>query len=125
MVTWSTPQHRRAAAAAALAAVGSPRSENQVVSIQCHDGHHVAKVFRTDAGLVFASSTGPHGHGSRDFVDTGHHGDRSGQEFVDLLDVGPTHEDDLPAWCDCGARTLSRADVIDYANSGKRTVHID
>ncbi len=115
---------RRSSAAAALAALGSHRSDSQEVSVQCRHAHHVAAVYKTDVGLVFMSRTGPHGHGSKDFVDSGQHGARGGQEYVDLLHVDPSHGDDLPAWCDCGAWTLSRADVIGYVDSHQPTVHL-
>lgn len=120
----SAPQERRASAAAALSALGVRRSDAQVLSVQCRDGHHVAAVYRTDAGMVVATRTGPHGHGSRDFIDTGHRGARGGQDYVDLVEVGPSVGDDVPAWCDCGVWTLSRAEIIDHLGSGQRTVHL-
>lgn len=90
---------------------GSHRSDHQLLSVQCPRGHHVAFVYDTTAGPVYWAITGPHAHGSRDFVDTPHHASARGTEYVDLLDGEPLADDALPAWCDCGPRTLSRAEL--------------
>ncbi len=115
---------RRSSAAAALSALGSHRSDVQELSLQCRRGHHVAAVYQTDAGPVFWSRIGPHSHGSRDFVDRGQHGARGGRDYVDLLRAPTSAGDDLPAWCDCGGWTLSRAEVARLVASGQRTVHL-
>ncbi|MEZ5097781.1 MAG: hypothetical protein R2731_17900 [Nocardioides sp.] len=120
----STAERRRRAAAQALANLDGSRSDHQLVSLQCPHGHHVAAVVATPAGLVYVTRIGPHGHGSRDFVDTGHHGARGGDEYADLLAPSREAAAELPAWCDCGPRTLSRDEVAGYAGSGQRTVHL-
>ncbi|WP_191279654.1 hypothetical protein [Nocardioides flavus (ex Wang et al. 2016)] len=66
----------------------------------------------------------PGSHGSKDRIDTGHHGSPSGAELVDLLDA-PEAEDALPAWCDCGPRTLSRTALLAHLRDGTRTVHLE
>jgi hypothetical protein len=116
---------RRRRAAEALAGLGSHRSDHQRLSIQCRHAHHLAMVYETDAGLVYQSRTGPHGHGSKDFIDTGSHGRRGGDEYVDLLAAGTAADDQLPAWCDCGPRTLSRSELLGQARSGPHTVRLD
>jgi hypothetical protein len=122
--TLSATARRRRQATDALAALGNARSEHQLVSLQCQHAHHVAAVVDTPAGAVYVTRIGQHGHGSRDFVDTGHHGARGGGEYADLLAAGPGADEHLPAWCDCGPRTLFRGDVIDFVASRQRTVHL-
>ena len=119
---------RRHRAEAALTTLQGPRDRYQKLSIQCRHGHHVAWVYDTPSGLVYRSMTGPHAHGSRDFVDTGHHGTRRGTAgaggYVDLLEAEATADDAMPAWCDCGPRTLSRADLLQHVRAGGKTVRL-
>ncbi len=111
-------------ARAALDALGPDRDDHQRLNVQCRHSHHVAGVYDTPAGLVYRAVTGPHAHGSRDFVDTAHHGGHRGHEYVDLLAPGPMAGDGLPAWCDCGSWTLSRSELLGQAQAGHRTVHL-
>lgn len=74
---------------------------------------------------MYVARTGPHSHGRRDFIDTGRHGSRGGGEFIDLLIVTPVEDDELPAWCDCGNRTLSRRELLRLLDTDQRTVHVD
>lgn len=120
----STAERRRRTATRALAELDGSRSDHRLVSLQCPHGHHVAAVVETPAGAVYVTRIGPHGHGSRDFVDTGHHGAPGGDEYADLLAPSPEADDALPAWCDCGPRTLLRAEVAGYVASRQRTVHL-
>ena len=90
----------------------------------CQHGHHVAAVYRTPAGLVYQADTGPHAHGSKDFVDTAHGSHSRGNEFTDLLEADEMTADDVPAWCDCGHRTLSRAELAELVRSGRGTIHL-
>lgn len=108
-----SPTERRAAARTALDVLGGQRAEHLLCMVRCSRSHHVAAVYDTAAGPVYASISGPHAHGHRDFVDTGHHGRRAGTTILDLLDAGTGSavNDELPAWCECGPRTLSRADL--------------
>jgi hypothetical protein len=117
--------HRRDRATRALAGLGPHRSDHLQLGIQCRRAHHLAAVYASEDGLIYASRTGPHGHGSKDFIDTGRSGSRGGQEYVDLLVAEPGIEDDLPAWCDCGPRTLSRTKLVAYIHDGVRSVHVE
>lgn len=118
-------EERRELAAHALAGLGSHRSEHLQLGVQCRHAHHLAAVYLTDAGLVYQARSGPHSHGSKDFIDTGQHGSRGGKEYVDLLEAGPEADDGLPAWCGCGPRTLSRSELRGHINGGRRTVLLD
>lgn len=94
-----------------------------MINVQCSRSHHVAAVFETPQGLVYRSVEGPHAHGSRDRQDVAHHGSHHGTEYVDLL-VGDPHDDALPAWCECGPRTVSRAMLIDAVRQRQGTVRV-
>jgi hypothetical protein len=124
ITTPTSPESRRQAAAEALAALGVQRSEHQALSVQCPRSHHLAAVYKTDAGLVYHAIEGPHAHGSRDRVDTGHHGTPSGTEYVDFLAGDSLSDDGLPAWCDCGPYTLSRSELLEAAAGPPRTLHV-
>lgn len=115
-------QHR---AERGLAALGIHRSDHQVLAVQCSRGHHVAAVFKTDEGRVYRSLIGPHSHGSKDFIDTGKGGSPGGKEYVDLLVAEAWADDDLPAWCDCGPRTLSRAELLSLIRTGERMARVE
>ena len=124
MTNRTSSEARRKLAADALAALGTQRSEHQRLSVQCAHSHHLAALYETDAGLVYHAVEGPHAHGSKDRIDTAHHGGPRGTEYVDLLIGDPMSDDGLPAWCDCGPHTLSRSDLRREAESGQRTVHV-
>lgn len=111
---------RRRKASDALGALGTHRSDSRRLNVQCPRSHHVASVYDTEAGLVYSAVTASHAHGSRDFVDTAHHGGRRGTEYADLLDAGPMVDDDLPAWCECGPRTLSRTELGEHIAAERR-----
>ncbi len=124
MRTPTRSAQRRKIAERSLGALGSERPQSEVLVLQCNRGHHLVSVFDTEAGPVFVARTGPHAHGHKDFVDTGHHGAPGGEEYVDLLSTGDPAEDDLIAWCDCGPWVLSRRDVTDDLRLGHRTVRL-
>ena len=44
-----------------------------------------------------------------------------------LLDAGgdPLADDSVPAWCDCGRRTLSRSAMLEWIAAGERRVVVD
>ncbi|MCB8997875.1 MAG: hypothetical protein H6528_11315 [Actinobacteria bacterium] len=115
---------RQERAERALAALGSHRSAHQRLNVQCPRSHHVAGVYETEVGLVYHAIEGPHAHGSKDRVDTAHHGGTRGADFVDLLAAGPMSDDGLPAWCDCGPWTLSRERLIEDAALRPGTVRV-
>ncbi|WP_034271807.1 hypothetical protein [Haloechinothrix halophila] len=117
---------RRRQATDALAALGAHRSDRQLLSVQCTNSHHVAYVYRTEAGPVYCTRMRSHAHGSRDFVDTTHRSSKanSDTEYVDLLDAAPFADDELPAWCDCGPRTLSREQLSAAIAAYQRTLRL-
>lgn len=95
--------------------------------VQCGRGHHVAVVYVTEVGFVYVAPVRARSHGSSDLPDE----PRGGQEphrWFELLSDGKRATnvgDALPAWCDCGPRTLSRASVLQWLTSGERRVVID
>ncbi len=115
---------RRDRAERGLADLGIHRSDHQLLGVQCSRGHHVAAVYKTDEGRVYQSVIGPHSHGSKDFIDTGKSGSRSGTEHADLLVAEAWADDNLPAWCDCGPRTLSRAELLGVIRAGEHLVRV-
>jgi hypothetical protein len=117
----SDARHDRATRA--LTELGGERAEHEVLSVQCAHSHHVAAVYRTPVGPVFRSMTGPHAHGRMDRPDVAHHGHEHGTEYVEMLDSDQA-DDMLPAWCDCGTWSLSRADLLAEVRAGTRTTHV-
>lgn len=116
-----SPSQRREVAGQAIAALGADRRNHVLLRVRCSANHHVATVFRTDAGPVFVSVVGQRAHGNRDFVDLSHGVRRCGNEYVDLLN-GAWHADDgLPAHCECGAHFLSRRELRQTIDSAQRT----
>jgi len=94
-----------------------------VLDVQCHEGHQLAKVFRTGAGLVIMTTVRPHSHGQRDLPDVPH-GAHEPRRYLDLLDA-PDDDDAVPAWCDCGHRVLSRADIREWMAAGERRAVVE
>ncbi len=115
---------RREKARAALDALGAERAAHERLSVQCRRAHHLAEVYDTAAGPVILTRPGPHAHGSKDFVDTGHHA-APRAERADLLRAEPGPGDDLPAWCDCGPVELARGLVWTALGDGRRTLRVD
>jgi hypothetical protein len=116
---------RRAEAERALEQVAAELSANRLLAVQCANGHHVAGVYRTDVGPVVQAATGRHAHGRRDRVDTPHGGSQSSGPWTDLLEPAAFADDTLPAWCDCGPWTLSRADLAAWIDRGERRVVLE
>ncbi len=117
-------QDRRDRAIRALAHLQPQPSEHLQLAVQCRHAHHLAVVYATDVGPVYQSRTGPHSHGSKDFIDTGRSGSRGGSEYVDLLAGEAGADDALPAWCDCGPRTLSRRELLGHVRQGVRHLRV-
>ncbi len=95
------------------------------MSVTCSRSHHLAKVYDTAKGAVFASELSSRGHGQRDRVSTGHGLEQGkGQQWLDLLrpGEGPTVDDALPTWCACGQHNLSRAAVSEWLDAGEKRV---
>ena len=109
----------------AYRALGSSPSEHLALAVQCARGHHVAAIYRTPQGLVYAARPAARSHGDRDLPDAAHHGGRREALWFDWLAPGPglTIDDPLPAGCECGKRQLSRSRLRDAMNDrGKRLV---
>lgn len=77
------------------------------LQVQCPAGHHVAKIVPTPSGDIVVTRVRAHSHGSRDLPDEPHTPTHPAT-FVDLMEVADPDEDAIPAWCDCGQRSLSR-----------------
>jgi hypothetical protein len=114
MSTNGGPADRRAAAEAALAELDGELSAHRRLEVRCRRSHHVAAVYDTDIGLIYRAVVGTRGHGHQDRIDVGHRGDPRGRIYADVLDAGddPMADDDLPATCQCGPRTLSRSALL-------------
>ncbi len=107
--------------------LGLSPSANMVVQVQCNHAHHVAAVYKTDAGLVYHSVLHSKAHGRRDYEDQGHHASKLGSDWFDLLDPGadPGIGDELPAGCECGPQTLSRQLLLEQVTAGRKRVTIE
>jgi hypothetical protein len=83
----------------------------------------VAVVYDIADGLVYAAPVRPRSHGARDLPDErrGRQGAARWTDFVAVPDV----DDLLPAWCDCGHRTLSRAKILAWIRDGEHRVIVD
>ncbi len=115
---------RQRTATEALGELGTSLREHELLSIQCAHGHHLGAVYETAAGLVVRTLTGPHAHGSKDRLDAPHHAASHGAVLTDLLVTPAGAADDVPAWCDCGPRLLSRTALTSEIRRGRRTVHL-
>ncbi len=98
--------------------------DDAVLHVQCANSHHVAIVYATPAGLVYRAQVHPRSHGSRDRVDEPH-GATPPEWLIDFVEAGPDADDALPAWCDCGARTLSRAALASWVAAHEGRVVVD
>ncbi|MFZ5872477.1 MAG: hypothetical protein ACOYXW_18380 [Actinomycetota bacterium] len=124
--TAASHSEREQTARAAVDSLGKHAGDHVALMVTCPRSHHVAVVLATETGLVFRSVPAAHSHGRRDFVDTGHHG-TNGRAWYDLLDPGdgPAVDDDLPAGCECGRRTLSRRLLREHVAAGERHIVIE
>ncbi|MBF6181447.1 hypothetical protein [Nocardia otitidiscaviarum] len=114
---------RRQRAADALDAI-TQRERQLLLQVRCGRAHHVAAVFDTPLGPVYESSTGPHAHGSRDFVDTAHGAHHHGIRYADLLNGDELADDALPASCECGPHALSRTRLQQVIAAGDHTIQL-
>lgn len=96
-----------------------------LLRVQCGRSHHLARVCHSADGLVVVSPVRARSHGSRDRVDQPH-GDHPVDQWVDYLVIDePAVDDAIPAWCDCGPRTLSRVDLLQWLSAGERRVIVN
>lgn len=124
----STVHEARAkAAGAALHALGPSPNQHRVLAVQCASAHHVADVYRTPGGLVYAARSWAHSHGDRDRHDAAHHGGHRDAQWVDWLGPGTGElvSDDLPAGCECGPRLLSRTRLQHAIDGGSHRLIVD
>lgn len=122
----STHEFRRQAARSAWAELPHGGRDSIRLDVQCARSHHVAVVYDTSAGRVFVAPVRGHSHGSRDRVDEPH-GSHAVETWVDMLEAAddPLIDDSVPAWCDCGPRTLSRAAMLEWIAAGEHRVVVD
>ena len=106
-----TVDERRLAAQAAWEELPHGGHDHVLLQVHCARSHHVAAIFDTPQGPVYAAHVRARSHGSRDRVDEPH-GDQEISRWFDFLEVDDAGEDELPAWCDCGHRSLSRATFV-------------
>ncbi|MGB8380398.1 MAG: hypothetical protein WCG47_03955 [Dermatophilaceae bacterium] len=111
----------------AYRALGSSPSQHVALAVQCARGHHVAAIYRTPQGLVYASRPSARSHGDRDLPDAAHHGGRREAFWFDWLTpaAGLTMDDPLPAGCECGRRELSRSRLGEAMRDGGKRLVID
>ena len=106
----------------ALTALAHGGRDAITLRVQCARSHHIATVYATELGLVYAAPVRARSHGAFDLPDEPH-GGHEPPRWLDLLEVAPPAGDDaLPAWCDCGHRTLSRAEVLAWIAAGEHRV---
>ena len=120
----TTVERRSEAARSAWSALDHGGHGAAALHIQCEHGHHVGVVFDTAEGLVFRAPVRARSHGSRDRVDEVH-GSGDIDYFFDFLEGGADAGDELPAWCDCGPRVLSRSAVAGWVGAHEKRVVID
>lgn len=121
----ATNEARHQEAMAAWTALPHGGHDAVRLHVHCARGHHLAVVYDTAGGPVVVTSIRARSHGSRDRVDQPH-GDHTAGHFVDfLVEPAVTEDDPVPAWCDCGHRTLSRVAVADWVSAGERRVTVD
>jgi len=119
-----TAEERRSAAQAAWEALPHGGHDRVLLQVQCARSHHVAAVYDTAAGPVYAAPVRPRSHGSRDRVDELHH-DQDISRWFDLVLIDDREDDELPAWCDCGPRKLSRAAITGWLAAHESRVVVD
>jgi hypothetical protein len=124
---YASAAHRRAAAEAVLTALDGPLSVHRKLDVRCRSSHHVAAVYEADGVLVYSTTVGCHGHGSRDREDAGHAGSTRGRGHTDMLDTSGDQlaDDRIPASCECGPRMLSRAALLASVGQGERHLIVD
>lgn len=111
----------------AVRALHGSRDGHVRLRVRCGESHRVATVYATDVGLVYVARSGPRAHGSKDFLDAAHHDAAHGTEVADLVELGPDDlgDDELPASCECGPRSVSRAQLLEALRSGQRRLLVN
>jgi hypothetical protein len=123
MTATMSQDERRHAAESAWRRLPHGGRDEVTLRIQCGSSHHIAAVYRTDAGPVYAATVHARSHGRADRPDEPH-GATDPEVWCDLL-VADADDDALPAWCACGHRTLSRAAVREWLAAGEHRVVVD
>lgn len=115
-------EERAQAAEAAVRGLGPSPNRHRSLAVHCSRSHHVASVYSTPGGQVYTARPWAHGHGDQDRHDAAHHGGHRDAVWADWLDPGDPSlvEDGLPAGCECGPRSLSRAVLRDALAAGTR-----
>lgn len=115
-------EDRRIAAEAAWRALPHGGRDEVALRIHCGSSHHLAAVYRTADGPVYVATVHPRSHGHADRIDEPHGADEP-VIWCDLLVADEA--DELPAWCSCGHRTLSRAAVRGWLAAHEHRVVVD
>lgn len=107
--------------------MGPTPSDHLLLAVHCAQAHHVATVYTTPSGPLFVSHPRPYAHGDRDRHDAAHHGGHRDDPWLDWLAPGEgvSVDDPVPAGCECGRRSLSRARLLAVITSGDRRMVID
>ncbi|NLV80886.1 MAG: hypothetical protein GXY65_16400 [Rhodococcus sp.] len=116
------PTERRRQALEAVRDLGKQRTDHALLKVKCPASHMVAAVYDTSAGHVVVCGTGPGGHGSRDRNANNRGGDSLDDKFVDTVEATQFEDDELPAGCGCGPRTISRKKLQDAVVSHAHVV---
>jgi len=107
-------------------ALGAHRGDHLRLRVSCSRSHHVASIYETASGLVYTAPCTAHAHGSRDYVDAPHGVEPCGHEWADVLAVANDlmADDELPAGCECGPRTLSRTELLRAVAAHRRHLRV-
>jgi hypothetical protein len=122
----TTHEVRAGIARQAFETLGRSPSQSVVLQLRCDSAHHVAAIYRTEAGLIYHSVLQSTAHGRRDRVDEGHNGTKRGKDWFDLLvpTDDPVLTDELPAACECGPYTLSREELVRQVGKGVKRLQV-
>ncbi|MEE2032754.1 hypothetical protein [Rhodococcus chondri] len=123
-IATTPPTERRRIALAAVKELGPQRTEQAVLKVRCPASHTVAAVYKTSAGTVVVTASGPGGRGNRDREAVGHHGDKLDSQFVDTLEATQFEDDAIPGGCACGPRSLSRKKLQDAVATHAHVVNL-
>jgi len=123
MTTLAPHSDRERYAKKVLADMNGRLSDHVLLHVDCSHNHHVAVVYQSAEGLIYASTPTQSGRTGRGQTATVRRS-KADHLWVDFLDPGsgPTVDDALAAWCSCGPRSLSRSAVKTWVRDGERRV---